>query len=297
MTIDRTLNQQSSGIQSLPAWRYISTCARVALNLGRSSPRVPWKSVKHDLLRSLPSLETAKKDGRLRLSLESRAAIISAGVFLLASNLQHHEALVDYLLELLQLLGDAKIRIVGEESTHVSLLVQPTVERFTFIVNMILSDVVALCASEKLAARIVSEQIDVLEALERKMKKYARDEDLAREKKAYLVLTLMPVTLGMLRSLLRWTPSGEAPLTLSLLCAGSCALQTTRQTEEDARRPPLEIVPRGLQRTLWDREEIRRRRDLNERSSTERLPMGLQVVVVVFRLGACVAFIQRPLVK
>lgn len=191
------------GFRSTDEWQLLHLSARFAVNLAQNG-RTPWKAVAEHFFAKCPELPTANaKDAKLRLSMHHRTAVVSLGVFLLASNLQHQDKIINYLLELLKVLPEARFKdeyfVSGTAGAKL-----PVLERFAFNLNMILTDAAGLVSNEKIAQNIVKRQMETLEDIVHRIVKHARDDNLNKEKEKYLVFVLVPLCLGMFRTLFRF---------------------------------------------------------------------------------------------
>ncbi|CAG0882290.1 unnamed protein product [Darwinula stevensoni] len=131
---------------------FYAASLRLARSLAKLSP-APWDKVESGLLSRCP------RENQHGTSITQRGqdAVVALGIYFLESSLQHRDKIIPYLLELLQLLPKAtwKDEVKYYPSDRI-----PVVERFSFCLNTLLSDVAARC--EDWREKIIDAQIEGL---------------------------------------------------------------------------------------------------------------------------------------
>ncbi|CAB3384659.1 Hypothetical predicted protein [Cloeon dipterum] len=177
------------------------------LHLARSLAAIkpsPWEKVKR-LLQLCPQ-ET--QQGIYRIEQRGQDAVIALGVYVLESGLQHKDKILPYLLKLLKALAKA---IWLDEVKYVRSEKIPVAERFSFVLNTILSDIAS--RDQDARAEIISAQIEFFGVLVNLSRSY-KDQRSPRGSTARLTLckATIPVLMGMARAMGRFGDPDDTPL-------------------------------------------------------------------------------------
>lgn len=171
---------------------------KTVLHLARSLaavPDTPWLKV-NTIFSSCPQ----ETQGIFRIDQRGQDAVIALGVYLLESKLQHVNIILPYLLKLL----DGLVKIIWLDEIKYSNKERiPVPERFSFILNTLLSDVASRYELER--DTIISSQIKCLTSLSNSVHSVYKDKESKLVTKLTLCKSTVPCLIGLARAMGRYT--------------------------------------------------------------------------------------------
>lgn len=148
---------------------------------------------------------TPGSNGVFRINNRDQGAIVALGIYFLESGLQHKDKILPYLLKVAK--GLIKVVLLDEVRLHPTERI-PIAEKFSFSVHTLLSDVAARC--EEAREEIVSVQVECLIDLTSTIKNFReQNQKSSSQTKLYLCKTTVPVLIGLVRALGRFTLTDE----------------------------------------------------------------------------------------
>ncbi|KAF6031162.1 hypothetical protein EB796_010520 [Bugula neritina] len=157
-----------------------------------NSKSSPWEKGSY-ILNLCPKVE---EDGSIALGSRSQTAIHALGIYFLESKLMFPEKILPYLLKVLKSLPNAKWESENFQSYKSQKL--PTPECFSFSLNCLLCDVIAISEDIATEQSIISAQMDLMETLS----KLIADDNTPRD---LVCQFYMPILVGSIRAFARDT--------------------------------------------------------------------------------------------
>ncbi|XP_076062775.1 phosphatidylinositol 4-kinase III alpha isoform X2 [Oratosquilla oratoria] len=189
------------------------------------------------------------KAGVFCIDQRGQDAVVAIGIYLLESGLQHSRPIVHYLLRLLRGLPKAvwldEIKINSSDRI-------PVAERFSFLLNTLLSDVAT--KSDEFREEITAVQVEVLSALTNTITRTAREEHpRTTNLKVPLCRATVPVILGLARALGRST-STDPPLLVRIFPPPVIPTPVIAESQQLPKKKSFSnfrpIIPRSLSSNL-----------------------------------------------
>ncbi|KAF2369044.1 hypothetical protein FHG87_000212 [Trinorchestia longiramus] len=171
---------------------------RTILLLARSLSKInPTPLDKVERIFALCPSETV---GVFRINQRGQDAVLALGVYLLESRQQHIDVLLPYLLKLLKGLPKA---VWLDEKPLVETDKLPVAERFSFLLNSMLSDIAANTSDDQVREKILSAQVELLALLTALLTTAASSDNFIATQQAKVLLCRgpIPVLLGLCRTL------------------------------------------------------------------------------------------------
>ena len=176
----------------------------ISLKVARCLAKVaetPWEKVEQQLWQCCPQPSA----GSLLLTSRHQEAVLALGIFYLESGFLHEEKILDYLLSVLTSLATATFPDEIPIDRRAKL---PPAEIFSFNLTPLLNDIAS--HNPPTAERILETQLELLSSILNQLQQMMKqDKPAAFNTRRWTCKCVVPVLLGLVRAMARFSPARE----------------------------------------------------------------------------------------